>query len=71
MDSIWEVFGYLLKGVPTVIFDDDTVKDPAAFVEGLGEAGVTRLWLVPSLLRVLLETVPDLACPATANSNSG
>ena len=55
LDSLWEIFGTLLQGVPIVILDDDTLKDPRRLVRALDEHGVTRLVLVPSLLRVLLE----------------
>jgi len=55
VDSIWEIFGPLLKGVPLVIIPDDAVKDPRDFVTALSINKVTRLVLVPSLLRVILE----------------
>jgi len=61
VDSIWEIFGPLLQGVPLVILDDDAVKDPARFIDALSAARVTRLVLVPSLLRVMLESNDDLA----------
>src|SRR5262249_48373374 len=32
VDSIWEIFGPLLQGVPLVILDDDAVRDPSRFV---------------------------------------
>ena len=60
VDSIWETFGPLLRGLPLVVIPDAVLKDPATFVAALAESGVTRLVLVPSLLRVLLDTVPDL-----------
>ncbi len=60
VDSLWELLGPLLQGIPTVILPDDTVRDPQRLVQSLGEHRVTRLWLVPSLLRVLLENVPHL-----------
>lgn len=60
VDSIWEIFGPLLQGVPLVIIPDDDVKDPNRFVQCLGENTVTRLVLVPSLLRVVLESCEDL-----------
>jgi surfactin family lipopeptide synthetase C len=60
VDSVWEIFGPLLQGTATVIIPDEILKDPFRFVETLGAHGVTRLVLVPSLLRVLLETVPEL-----------
>nr|WP_279637131.1 non-ribosomal peptide synthetase [Corallococcus sicarius] len=60
VDSVWELLGPLLAGVPSVLLPDDTVKDPARMVEALEAGRVTRLVLVPSLLRALLE-VPDVA----------
>ena len=54
VDSVAELFGPLLKGVPTVIAPDEVVKDPSRFVDLLESAQVTRLVLVPSLLREVL-----------------
>ena len=59
-DSIQEIFGPLLKGVPATIIDDETVRDPERMVRHLGRERVTRIVLVPSLLRAILDTVPDL-----------
>ena len=56
VDSIWEIFGPLLKGVPVVIIPDEVVKDPNRLVESLAKYNVTRIGLVPSLLRAILET---------------
>jgi amino acid adenylation domain-containing protein len=61
VDSIWEIFGPLLKGVPLVIIRDDDVKDPARFVSTLAINRVTRLVLVPSLLRAMLDDVDNLS----------
>jgi len=61
VDSVWETFGPLLQGVKTVVFDDETVKDVELFVATLAEKAVTRVVLVPSLLRALLELDGDLA----------
>lgn len=54
VDSVWEIFGPLLQGVPSVIIPDIVVKDPAAFIKTLQCHKVTRLVLVPSLLRTML-----------------
>ncbi|MCW6050897.1 amino acid adenylation domain-containing protein [Lyngbya sp. CCAP 1446/10] len=60
IDSVWEIFAPLLHGLRTVIIADEIVKDPYQLVKTLSQQQVTRLVLVPSLLRVLLETFPDL-----------
>jgi amino acid adenylation domain-containing protein len=61
VDSVWEVFGPLLAGVPSTIIPDQDLKDPRRLLAALETAGVTRIVLVPSLLRVLLDAEPDLA----------
>jgi amino acid adenylation domain-containing protein len=60
VDSVWEMLGGLLAGVPTVIIPDEIVLDPEAFIALLKRHGVTRIVLVPTLLRVLLDYAPDL-----------
>jgi amino acid adenylation domain-containing protein len=60
VDSVWEIFAPLIHGIPTVIIPDITVKDPEQLVQTLSEQNVTRLVLVPSLLRVILDTFSDL-----------
>jgi acyl-CoA synthetase (AMP-forming)/AMP-acid ligase II len=60
VDSIWELFGPLLKGIPTVIIGDEVLRDANRLVEELARHQVTRLWLVPSLLHALLDLCPDL-----------
>jgi amino acid adenylation domain-containing protein len=64
VDSLWELLGPLLRGVPCVIIPDAAVGDPALLINELAKHGVTRIWLVPSLLRQLLDAVPDLATRA-------
>ena len=59
--SIWELLGGLLQGAPTVILPDDVVKDAEALVGTLSRHGVTRIGVVPSLLRMLLDGPLDLA----------
>ncbi len=61
VDSLWEILGPTLAGTPVAFFDEATLKDPRRFVPALAEAGVTRLLLVPSLLRAMLDAWPDLA----------
>jgi amino acid adenylation domain-containing protein len=61
VDSVWEIFGPLLQGVVTVLIAEPVVKDPRRLVAALAEGGVTRIVLVPSLLRMLLDEHADLA----------
>ena len=60
VDAIWEIFGPLLRGVPLVIIPDEVVKDPSQFVASLAANRITRLVLVPSLLRAMLKSGADL-----------
>ena len=54
VDSVAEIFVPLLKGIPSLIVSDEAVRDPHLLAETLGAHSVTRLVLVPSLLRDLL-----------------
>ena len=60
VDSIWEIFGPLLRDVPSVILPDEAIIDPEQLVQLLAKYGVTRIILVPSLLRVILEGVEEI-----------
>ena len=61
VDAVAEILGPLLQGVRTVIIAENDVKDLTRFVESLARHAVTRIVLVPSLLRALLDTRADLA----------
>jgi non-ribosomal peptide synthetase component F/acyl carrier protein len=60
VDSVWEIFGPLLAGVPSVILPQEALLDPEEMLRTLAEHRVTRIVLVPSLLRALLEHAPNL-----------
>jgi amino acid adenylation domain-containing protein len=60
VDSVWEIFGPLLRGVPNVILPEEVVIDPELLMGSLARERVTRIVLVPTLLHVLLEHAPDL-----------
>lgn len=60
VDHVGEVFGALAGGVPLVLPPPGSDKDPATLVAVLGEHKVTRVVLVPSLMRAILDSVPDL-----------
>lgn len=55
VDSIWEMLGGLLAGVPTVVADEATARDPGALLGLIGEHGVTRLIVVPALATAMIE----------------
>jgi amino acid adenylation domain-containing protein len=61
VDSVWELFGPLLAGIPTLMISDEVVKSPQKLIATLAKHRVTRLVLVPSLLRALLEREPEIA----------
>ena len=60
IDSISEIFGGLLQGIPTLLVDDAVLLNPGALIDTLAARQVTRLTLVPSLLRIILESDDDL-----------
>ena len=60
VDAMWEVFGPLLQGVRNVIIPDEELEDPSRLVDTLSTTRVTRIVLVPSLLRLLLDSVPNV-----------
>ena len=57
VDSVWEIFGPLLQGVPVSIVPEEVVKDPARLIAALEVGAVTRLVAVPSLLRAITEAI--------------
>jgi amino acid adenylation domain-containing protein len=54
VDSLWELLGPLLQGIPSIIVAEHTARDPRELLKCLAAHGVSRLWLVPALLRELL-----------------
>ena len=60
VDSVWEIFGPLLRGFPSAILPGEAIINPEHLVQLLSKYGVTRIVLVPSLLRVILERGEEL-----------
>lgn len=60
VDSVWEIFAPLLQGIPIVMISNATVLDPQLFIESLGQHKVSRIILVPSLLRLILDNYSHL-----------
>jgi amino acid adenylation domain-containing protein len=65
VDSVWEIFGPLAGGIKSVIIPDSVLLEPDELVRTLARHRVTRIVLVPSLLRALLDSgvVPDEQLP--------
>lgn len=59
IDSVFETFGALGAGVRLVICPHGTRTELAGFLDFLRQFKVTRLILVPSLLRALVETLSE------------
>ncbi|MEO7585840.1 MAG: amino acid adenylation domain-containing protein, partial [Ferruginibacter sp.] len=58
-DHIWELFGPLCKGVPSVIFSKEQLTDLDVLINKLAGHRITRWVLVPSLLRTLLNKLQE------------
>ncbi len=54
VDHAWELFGSLLRGVPTLIINGNDSKDIFAMSSQVAQYKVSRLVLVPSLLDAIL-----------------
>ncbi|WP_018240326.1 non-ribosomal peptide synthetase [Ensifer sp. BR816] len=52
--AIWEYFGGLLRGVPTLILTHEQLLDPDLLLPALGRHHVTRLFASPSILSGLI-----------------
>ena len=59
VDLVWEIFGPLLRGMRSIIIPEHISINPRALVDCLAEKMVTRLVLVPSLLRAILDDGRD------------
>jgi amino acid adenylation domain-containing protein len=60
VDSIWEIFGPLLRGIPVLVIPEEIVRDIELLIHILGKQHVTRFVLVPSLLKTMLEIYPKI-----------
>lgn len=60
VDSFWELWGPLCQGVPVLVLDEAINQDLPRLVRALQFHQVTRICLVPSLLRSLLTIIHDL-----------
>jgi amino acid adenylation domain-containing protein len=59
--SMWELLGPVLCGTAILIAPDSITRDANSFIHFLSQHAPTRIVVVPSLLRVLLETELNLS----------
>jgi nonribosomal peptide synthetase DhbF len=59
VDHAAEVFEPLLAGQPLIVVDDETVRDPRRLASLIEATGMTRLLVVPTLMRMLLAGLQD------------
>ncbi|WP_216857899.1 condensation domain-containing protein [Pedobacter steynii] len=68
VDHMWELFGPLLKGIKLIMFHKHELLDVEKFIVKLGHFKVTRIVLVPSLLKQLL--IHEELCSTTLQNLS-
>ncbi|NEP57983.1 MAG: aminotransferase class V-fold PLP-dependent enzyme, partial [Symploca sp. SIO2G7] len=59
VDHVAEIFSPLLKGIPLVIVPDNIRSDIPHLMSLLSECKITRIVLVPSLLKAMLDNAPQ------------
>lgn len=57
MPSLWEIFGGLAMGTPTLFIGGQDLHDPARWLRRLAAFSVTRITVTPDLLRILLTEI--------------
>lgn len=60
VDSIWELWSAWINGLPVTLIPQAHTKDPGKMIDTLAATGATRIVLVPSLLRAMLDAAPEL-----------
>lgn len=61
--SLWDIFTPLLAGIPLAVLPPNALADPKNFLRLLSRHRVTRVGVVPSLLRVLLDVLDPADAP--------
>lgn len=60
VDSVWELWSAWANGLPVTLIPEYQIKDPASLIKTLADSCSTRIVLVPSLLRSMLDAEPNL-----------
>ena len=55
VDSIWQMLGPVLAGIPCLVLPPRVSRDPAALLQALVQHRVTHIVAVPTLLRILVQ----------------
>ncbi|WP_369939098.1 amino acid adenylation domain-containing protein [Xanthomonas medicagonis] len=61
IDVLWELLMPLVRGEQLLVLTREQATDPEAMIDALARGGATRIVLVPSLLRALLDSGQALA----------
>ncbi|MEM6398887.1 MAG: amino acid adenylation domain-containing protein, partial [Cyanobacteria bacterium P01_D01_bin.116] len=59
VDHVAEIFSPLLKGIPLVVVPDNIRSDVLRLMSLLSDKKITRIVVVPSLLKAMLDTTPE------------
>ncbi|MBE6051734.1 MAG: amino acid adenylation domain-containing protein [Clostridium sp.] len=60
VDSVAEVFVPLLKGIPSVVLNQEEINDPYLLIKAINKYNISRIVMTPSLLRVLINGCKDV-----------
>lgn len=61
--SVWQFLNALVTGGTTVIYDRETILNPASFIENLITVQATMLQVVPSYLKTMLDLISEGSIP--------
>lgn len=54
VDSIWQMLGPMVAGVPCLVLPPEVSKNPTALLQALEDHGVTHIVAIPTLLSILV-----------------
>lgn len=65
--SVWQMFNALLEGGETCIYSDEVVLDVEKFLSSVSAQGITILEVVPSYLKLMLDSFETTSISAISN----
>jgi amino acid adenylation domain-containing protein len=54
VDSMWEILGSVIRGIPIHILSDDAINNPNLLIDAIIENKITRITVVPTLLNEIV-----------------